>query len=696
MRTLTFAGAMACASLFAFQPALAENAEPITITPLSPPVGAGLGPRVDNANGSLTAPGIGKMRQELSGIPGSVALVASEQYQDRYAVTFKDMLSSVPGVFAEQKFGEDVRLSIRGSGLGRNFHLRGITLLQDGIPLNLADGSGDFQEIDPLTIRHLEVYKGGNGLRYGSSALGGAINTVTPTGRSADAQNLLRVEGGSFDTLRTHGAIARAYEKSDFYLAATGTTSEGYRNQSDQQAARLSGNWGYRLSDDAETRFYVAYNNISQEVPGSVSLQNALNQPDSAFPINASNQYARDIRSVRVSNVTTFQATNNLSVDVGGYGQWRELFHPIFQVVDQESWNGGAFARGRVYGGIGGHRNEATFGVNARVGTTDALQYINQRGSRGAKTADGVQDASQVDLYGENRFYLTASHSLVLGGQLIHAERDYTNNLNRAASADRDYNGFSPKLGYLWDYMPGAQAFASVSRSYEPPTFSELVQTGVTGFVPLDAQTAWTGEVGTRGSSGRWAWDMTAYHSRIKDELLGYTTGPNIPAATFNADETVHQGLELGLDVEIGKGWCFTNDNRLVLRQTYNLSDFRFDGDAQYGDNHIAGVPEHLYTAELRYEDARGFHLAPRLEWAPDGAWVDHANTLRAPSYLTFGFGAGVEVREGVELFLDARNLFDERYASNVSTVTDARTASTAVFYPGEGRSVYGGLRVKF
>ena len=56
----------------------------------------------------------------------------------------------------------------------------------DGIPINTADGFGDFQEIDPTAYRYVEVYKGANALRFGASSLGGAINFVTPTGRDAD------------------------------------------------------------------------------------------------------------------------------------------------------------------------------------------------------------------------------------------------------------------------------------------------------------------------------------------------------------------------------------------------------------------------------------------------------------------------------------------------------------------------------
>ena len=81
------------------------------------------------------------------------------------AATIKDVLDYVPGVFVQPKWGDDTRLSIRGSGLSRNFHLRGVQLYMDGIPINTADGFGDFQEIDPTAYRYVEVYKGANALR---------------------------------------------------------------------------------------------------------------------------------------------------------------------------------------------------------------------------------------------------------------------------------------------------------------------------------------------------------------------------------------------------------------------------------------------------------------------------------------------------------------------------------------------------
>ena len=103
------------------------------------------------------------------------------------------MLDLTPGVFADTSAQRERRISIRGSGLNSGFERRGLTVLRDGVPISRASGATEFQEIDPLTIRYLEVFKGANGLQFGAASLGGAVNIVSPTGRTA----VLELPGGS-------------------------------------------------------------------------------------------------------------------------------------------------------------------------------------------------------------------------------------------------------------------------------------------------------------------------------------------------------------------------------------------------------------------------------------------------------------------------------------------------------------------
>jgi len=138
---------------------------------------------------------------EVEQRPGGANVVKADAYRDKLAVSLRDALAFSPGVYAQPRFGQEIRLSIRGSGISRGYHMRGLTLLQDGVPINLADDNGDFQELDPAILDHLEIYRGANAFRFGGTTLGGAINGVTPTGGSSPGLRA-RLDGGSFDTQR--------------------------------------------------------------------------------------------------------------------------------------------------------------------------------------------------------------------------------------------------------------------------------------------------------------------------------------------------------------------------------------------------------------------------------------------------------------------------------------------------------------
>ena len=210
--------------------------------------------------------------QEVAARPGGANLVGSDEYRDKVAVSLRDALAFSPGVYAQPRFGQEVRLSIRGSGISRGFHMRGLTLLQDGIPINLADDNGDFQELDPTILDHLEVYRGANAFRFGGTTLGGAVNGVTPTGRTAPGVRL-RLDGGSFGTLRGSGSFGWNGGDTDAWLAVTGDRSDGDREHDRRASLRAHANVGYRFAGNAETRFYVSANRIDQELPGALAYE---------------------------------------------------------------------------------------------------------------------------------------------------------------------------------------------------------------------------------------------------------------------------------------------------------------------------------------------------------------------------------------------------------------------------------------
>jgi len=623
--------------------------------------------------------------------PGAVAVVSREQYADHMASHLGDALHSVPGVYAQKRWGEEVRLSIRGSGIGNSAHNRGVVIAQDGVPFNQADGFGDFQEIDLLSARYIEVYKGGNALRFGGATMGGAIELNTPTGRTAPARNEIRIEGGSFGTRRAHGEIARAWGDWDLWAGATVMAADGFRAHSSQASQRLSLNLGRRFGEGQEIRLLLSAADIENDIPGALTLNDALIRPTIATPASVAGDYGRDMQVLRGSLQAHWRLGAEWTFDGGAYAAIKDLDHPISIVIDQQSVNTGVFGRFDWTGRLGSRRADLFFGAWLRRGQLEGRTFQNLFGARGVLTGDNLQTATALDVFAEGRLFVSDSLALVAGGSWGLATRDYEDNRNAARNDAKDFDWFAPRLGLIWEAEGGQQVYANVTRSVEPPHFSALVQSPVPEFVPVQAQQAWTIEAGTRGRRGPLAWDVALYRMAVEKELLSFLPGPDIPATTFNAGDTIHQGVEAGLDWTAWKGEA----HELKLHQTYAWSDFRFDGDARYGDARMPVMPEHHYHAELSFSRKGVWSLAPSVEWASDG-WVDYANTLKSPGHTVWSLNATWTVNPNVKLFLDARNLTDESYISNASAVTDARVAPTAVFWPGEGRSAFVGLRTAF
>lgn len=636
-------------------------------------------------------PPVAAARTRLARTPGAVSVVASESYASRYALNLADSLRDVAGVYARTKWGGDVRLSIRGSGIGNNAHNRGLILAQDGVPFNEADGFGDFQLIDPLIARYTEVYKGGNALRFGGALLGGAINQVTPTGRTAGAETALGLDGGAYGAARLHVELARVVGDWDGFAAATDAKAQGFRQQSQSALRYGSINIGRRFGPDREVRLYVSGGDIDQQIPGSVTRSQALAMPKAANAGNYANNYQRDMKSARGAMQTRWSLSDSASLEGGVYAIWKHLYHPIFQVIDQESRNYGGFVRLDWAGTLGDRKADGYAGLWARFGDLNAQQFANLRGNRGARTALSRQNAKAIDAVFEGRLFVLDDLALVGGGTWGRAERDYqsvalpsmpaTFNLTRSKAWD----WVAPRVGMLWQTKDGAQIFANVTRSVEPPNFSALSPT-VGGFAPLRPQSAWTTEAGTRGRTGTLTWDLVVYRASLKRELLSFAVDSAHPATTFNAGNTVHQGIEAALDWHYAPRWR--------LRQTYTLSDFYFEQDSQYGNNRLPVVPLHVYRVGLRHEHPTGGFIEPTLEWTSD-VWTDFRNTSKAPGYAIASLNAGWTFKAGPKLFIEVRNLTDKHYISNVSSTVSAN-AATATYWPGEGRAAYAGLSAAF
>lgn len=652
--------------------------------------------RIDNA----TLPGIDEARAALALTPGGAAVIDAASFRDARVSTLQDALGYSAGVFVQPRFGsEESRLSIRGSGLQRTFHLRGIKLMQDGVPINLADGGGDFQVLEPLATRYIEVWRGANALQYGSSTLGGAINYVSPTGHDAPALTL-RAETGAFGYLRSQLAGGFAAGRIDGYFSATSFAQDGFRDHARQDTQRVVGNLGVLLAPSLETRFFVQAAQSDSELPGNLTRQQLRDNPRQAAAGNVTGNQKRDIDLWRVSNRTVWQAADGLRFELSAYYADKDLFHPIFQVLDQRSKDFGAEMRMVSDGTLAGRPNRLVAGLASSRGDTDDDRWTNIGGTRGARTNKFDTSARNVEAYVEDQFTFVPGWTAVVGTQYTNARRRsrdlcFTGGPLVCGGADesfsRSYEGWSPKFGIRHDLSPAVQLFGNVSRSFEPPSFGELTG-GAAVIESLRAQRATTWEVGGRGSFGWGAVDLALYRAKVTDELLGVAVNTITgQTTTINVPKTVHRGVEFAAHGRFGGGFEW--------RQALLYNDFRFDGDALFGDNRLPGVPRTLFRGELGYRFAAApggpLKIAASAEWSPQRYAVDMANTEFADDYAIFGLRLQQQVGRQLSWFIEGRNLGDRRYAATTSVVRDFSALAAAarnVYLPGDGRAVYAGI----
>ncbi|MCI0623559.1 MAG: TonB-dependent receptor, partial [Acidobacteria bacterium] len=232
-------------------------------------------------------------KAELAKVPGGTFLVQQIDLERSRAHNLQDVLAFAPGVIAQSRFGADEsQLSIRGSGLRNNFHMRGINLLINGLPYQDADGFSDFESIDLLSVRDIQVWKGANALRFGGNSMGGAINFVTQTGETASPLQV-RVEGGSFGLFKAQLSSGGVHGPFSYFVSASDTELDGYRAHSQQGRQRVFGNVGWRLDERTELRLDLIYANVAEKLPGSVTRDEFRADPRQANPVNVQQDQGR-------------------------------------------------------------------------------------------------------------------------------------------------------------------------------------------------------------------------------------------------------------------------------------------------------------------------------------------------------------------------------------------------------------------
>ncbi|MCC6353929.1 MAG: TonB-dependent receptor [Verrucomicrobiae bacterium] len=686
----------------------------------------------------LTAETAAQARDRIGGeTAGGAGVVDAADLQKRSLNKMEDALRGQPGLAVETQFSgtSQARFVMRGSGVAGTPPTRGVRLLVDDMPMTLPDGHFLPQNIDTRAVDHIEVYRGAASISRNIGSLGGTINFATPTGRSAP-HFYGRVEGGSFETWREHLAAAYAAENADLYVSGTMGSQNGFQFRTGEEAWFANANFGIRLADPLETRFYFLGSEIDGELAGTISKRLCDFDPTAVNPVGVAPNVRvdlpfRDIMVNRVGNRTVWrQDDHEIEAAVWWlYSDYRAFRPRATEGLDFVSNATGGDLDYRFDGDIGGAKDTFEFGLHPYVEWRDMRRIQLNFGEPGLLQSDHDVDTGFYAATLENRLWLTRRLSLVTALQAVHHYRDIQENYNLATQppvpgkvpppgsvappAQRffHYDALNPKAALMYEFTDDILAFAAISRTYEPPLADDLLgsaarQGRLVGakITQLRAQNAVTVEAGTRGKAGPVHWDVTWYRSWIEDELIR-TRPPAGPDVTLNSETgTIHHGVELALDATLAEG-LFADGaevgerDRVDFRLAYTWSECYFDEDPLYFQNEIPAIPPHLFVADMTYSHPCGFYVGVSADWMPEPYPVDYANTLHTDPYVLCGVRAGYQRPRGVSVFVDLSNVFDQECISGVSPLSGLDgtvTPDTPALFPGPGFAVRAGLEVRF
>ncbi|AHE97209.1 TonB-dependent receptor family protein [Thioalkalivibrio paradoxus] len=684
---VTGAGSVAIAAVILHPGATAGAEEPDTLDPITV---------------TVTAP---RWEMPLSDLPAAVDRIDREDAtRARQGLQLDEALNRVPGVFAQNRynFAQDLRLSIRGFGARAPFGIRGLRLLQDGIPETTPDGQSQVDAIDLLNIDSIEVVRGPNAALYGNAAGGviaiGTLDGSDPRGHGAGLM------AGSHGFRRIDGVSEGAAQGGSWSLTGHDLRYPGYREQARAEKRLLRLHAQHAL-DAGDLRLHLRVLDAPlTEDPG------ALTRPELDADRRAAAPLARTLDSRQSAEQATLGAQWRQRAGVGelrlgafvtrrDYAQQLPFFGSS-QVAYERRFEGVHIGYERDFGAtrallgfdLEGQRDDRTrHCINAALEPSCAPPGQTETGPL---ALDQRERARSRGWFVQTDTLLGSDWNLALGARHDRIRFGIDDHLRAGGedlSGSRVFDETSLSTGLVWHWRPGHRAFVNAASAFETPTFTEFANpAGTGGFNPdLDPQQARNMELGLRGDVGQLSYDLTLYSARVRDELVPFELETDDGRTYYrNAGRTARDGLEVGLQWQSPGPWR--------LRSALALNDFRYReftdaaGVDQSG-HRLPGLPRQQGFLEAAWDKGPAFFAADALYTGR--RYADDANRVPVGSQTTVNLRAGRHWDRGAlraEGVLAVNNVFDARNIDNVRI----NAGFGRYFEPAPGRTLLAGLRV--
>ena len=648
-----------------------------------------------------------RTEQQLSAVPTAVAVVGRETIEvGQRRASLDESLRGIPGLLVQNRRSYSVSGGI-GLAIRRpqsRFGIRGLALLQDGIPITTADGTTEPGNVDIGSMGRIEVIRGPSSVLYGNAA-GGVINITTEFNPERRVTFEPAIQFGSYGYNRQQLKVTGREGGTDYLVNVSRFETDGFRQQSQAEIRQANIVVHNQLSPATEIRgVFNFYDSPFAGAPSFLTEEQARETPRMGRD-RAVAQNWHEVTTQGQGGVTLEHRFSGGSIlRATGWGVGRDLeAHGVGRIIDLGRKGGGfrTEALGETRVGELPLTWTAGFDLSSQNDDRNEFRLVPNAVPGGDSSQGALLVDQQEDVLSLGPFVhaaLEVHPRWQVSGGIRFDYYDFTADDRKLDDGDqsgsRTMSAASPSVGVTFLAANGLNLYSSLSTAYETPTAQELSNqpSGEGGFnQDLEPEDLTSWEIGVRGllEPARLRYEFAFYTANVTNGLIPFERPDGVVFFT-NAGETSRNGIEMLVE--------WVPDPSFAARFAYTYQDFTFDkfildGD-DFGGNIEPGAPPHRVFAGVTNRTSYGLTSIAQLRWV-DEYTVRNDNTAFNWAYTVFDLRFALDRRWGnsdFRPFIGIDNLFDERY--NAWTITNG--FGGRYFDPSPGREVYGGVTIGF